>query len=294
MPKKKLPWFRLYGEFAYDPKIQSLDETLQRRYIMLLCLKCNGELPGLTEEQISWALRISPEDLSGTKKKFIDLGLISECYDISKWSERQYASDSSSARVAKYRRGKDETLHSRYRNDVSVLPKRSASVSVSVSEDITNNKEEEKKNKIIQNECFEKFYDAYPRKQKKEDAKKAFEQIGGNEELLGKMLVAIFWQKETDQWSEVGFIPLPATWLRAKQWNDEKNSYATKKVIGVKANSASESPFDIAKDNERRARHIKRDGEKLKSKIDIIVLPVVGHVVPEEDDESDDPPSNGD
>ncbi|GAH78620.1 unnamed protein product, partial [marine sediment metagenome] len=39
-----MKWLRLYYEFATDPKIQSMDETLQRRYIMLLCLKGNGDL----------------------------------------------------------------------------------------------------------------------------------------------------------------------------------------------------------------------------------------------------------
>lgn len=35
-------WFRLYADFASNPKIQVLPETLQRRYVMLLCMKCAG------------------------------------------------------------------------------------------------------------------------------------------------------------------------------------------------------------------------------------------------------------
>ena len=37
-------WFRLYAEFAHDPKVQMLSEVDQRRYIMLLCMRCNGDV----------------------------------------------------------------------------------------------------------------------------------------------------------------------------------------------------------------------------------------------------------
>jgi hypothetical protein len=109
MPKG-LPWFRLYSEFAFDPKMQTISETLQRRYIMLLCLKCHGDLPGLNDVQLSGALRISIEELHETHKILLSLGIITENYDIPKWSERQYISDHSSIRVKKYREKKNETL----------------------------------------------------------------------------------------------------------------------------------------------------------------------------------------
>ena len=109
MPKG-LPWFRLYSEFAFDPKMQTISETLQRRYIMLLCLKCHGDLPGLNDIQLSGALRISIDDLHETHKNLLSIGVITENYDIPKWSERQYLSDYSSLRVKKYREKKHETL----------------------------------------------------------------------------------------------------------------------------------------------------------------------------------------
>jgi hypothetical protein len=37
-------WFRMYSEFATDPKVQSMDETLQRRFTMFLCLHCSVNL----------------------------------------------------------------------------------------------------------------------------------------------------------------------------------------------------------------------------------------------------------
>ena len=38
------PWFRLYSEFATDPKVQMMSESYQRRFIMLLCIRCNGDV----------------------------------------------------------------------------------------------------------------------------------------------------------------------------------------------------------------------------------------------------------
>ena len=100
---KNMKWFRLYAEFASDPKIQSMSETFQRRYIMFLCLKCNGELEKLTEEEICCALRISSEELAETKEAFINKGFIDENYTILAWDKRQYVSDNVTDRVKKHR-----------------------------------------------------------------------------------------------------------------------------------------------------------------------------------------------
>lgn len=70
------PWFRLYSEFAFDPKIQSMSEILQRRYIMLLCLKCNDDLRKLSEEELAFALRIDEQTLHETKTVFLKKELI--------------------------------------------------------------------------------------------------------------------------------------------------------------------------------------------------------------------------
>jgi hypothetical protein len=71
---------------------------------------------------------------------------------------------------------------------------------------------------------FELFYSAYPRKQKKLDAMKAWEQMQKSKKVkfpeISVILDAIKWQSKTDQWVR-GFIPLPASWLRSAQWDDQ-------------------------------------------------------------------------
>jgi hypothetical protein len=70
---------------------------------------------------------------------------------------------------------------------------------------------------------FDLFWEAYPRKQKKIDAQQAWLQMGKLRPPIEKILGAIETQKRSLQWvKDCGeYIPLPATWLRAGQWDDE-------------------------------------------------------------------------
>lgn len=101
-----MQWFRMYSEFATDPKVQSMDETLQRRFIMFLCLHCSGEYEQLSEEELAFALRITPEQLAETRRVFGAKGFLDAEGKIRNWNKRQYKSDSSTERVQKHRASK--------------------------------------------------------------------------------------------------------------------------------------------------------------------------------------------
>lgn len=72
-------------------------------------------------------------------------------------------------------------------------------------------------------DAFDTFWEAYPRHEAKKDARKAWGQVNPSEETLGKILAALEWQKQCDQWLR-GYIPLPATYLRGERWEDEPMS----------------------------------------------------------------------
>lgn len=99
-------WFRLYAEFASDPKVQILPEAMQRRLVMLFCLRCSNELETLHDEEIAFQLRISIEELEATKALFMAKGFIDDGWNLTNWDKRQFASDSSAVRVAKHREKK--------------------------------------------------------------------------------------------------------------------------------------------------------------------------------------------
>ena len=75
-------------------------------------------------------------------------------------------------------------------------------------------------------EMFNRFWKAYPRKESKPDAKRAFQKIKPDEELLQTILNAIDRWKASAQWTEDGgrFIPYPASWLNQRKWEDEPMS----------------------------------------------------------------------
>ena len=94
-------WFRLYSEFADDPKVQMMSEAMQRRLVMLFCLRCKET--SLGDGEIAFALRISTEEAADTKKLFVDKGFIDDSWNITNWDDRQFVSDSSAERVKRYR-----------------------------------------------------------------------------------------------------------------------------------------------------------------------------------------------
>lgn len=67
---------------------------------------------------------------------------------------------------------------------------------------------------------FDEFWNAYPKKVGKADAKKAFAKAKAP---VDRLLSAIEQQKKSDQWTREGgrYIPNPATWLNQGRWDDE-------------------------------------------------------------------------
>ena len=100
------PWFRLYAEFATDPKVQMMSEAMQRRYIMLLCLRCSNGDVTLHDAEIAFQLRISDEEWSATKQEFAARKLIREDNQPGAWDKRQFTSDLSAERVSRHRAAK--------------------------------------------------------------------------------------------------------------------------------------------------------------------------------------------
>lgn len=94
-------WFRLYSEFADDPKVQSMPEHMQRRLIMLFCSRCKEEKIPESLRAFHW--RISPAELAETKSVFMENGFIDDMWNLLNWNKRQFLSDSSADRTRRYR-----------------------------------------------------------------------------------------------------------------------------------------------------------------------------------------------
>jgi len=119
------PWFRMYAEFAHDPKVQMLPEVMQRRYIMLMCMRCSNALVTLHDDEIAFHLRISAPDLAETKALFVAKGFIDEAWNLLNWEKRQFASDSSAERVKAHRERKKAAAKEASNDDVTLQQRKS-------------------------------------------------------------------------------------------------------------------------------------------------------------------------
>ena len=108
---KPARWFRMYAEFASDPKVQMLSECYQRRYLMILCLRCSNGDVTLQDTEVAFQLRIDVTEWEQTKAVFVEKNMIDEYNQPTAWDKRQFASDSSAERVAKHRANKKEVCN---------------------------------------------------------------------------------------------------------------------------------------------------------------------------------------
>lgn len=119
--------------------------------------------------------------------------------------------------------------------------------------------EEGKKVKKVKNinlatpDGFEEWWNVYPRRQKRMDAENAWRDLNPDQELQSQMRSCIPAQIKGNEWwkdDKKQFIPLPASWIRAKRWTDQFQQ--------VRNDSSMDSDL---------ARQIKRDLAILKGEI---------------------------
>jgi hypothetical protein len=75
---------------------------------------------------------------------------------------------------------------------------------------------------------FSHFWKAYPRRVGKGAARKIWQKIKPDEDLLCRMIAAVERQKLSAQWQKDGgqYIPHPSTWLNHERWEDEYQTEA--------------------------------------------------------------------
>jgi len=71
-------------------------------------------------------------------------------------------------------------------------------------------------------EGFDEFWQAYPRKEGKEAARKAWPKAASE---LPAILAALEWQRASDAWRDPQFIPHGSTYLNGRRWEDDPAGY---------------------------------------------------------------------
>ncbi|WP_149113685.1 hypothetical protein [Limnoglobus roseus] len=115
--------------------------------------------------------------------------------------------------------------HSLTSSSSSPFPKEDATRSGSLDPvDRTKSaKQKTKKPKADESEAFLTFWAAYPKREAKQDAIRAFHKLNPSPELLAVLLAAIDRQRRSSKWmSDNGkYITHAATWLNGRRWEDD-------------------------------------------------------------------------
>lgn len=228
-----MEWFRLYSEFATDPKVQMMPEAMQRRLIMLFCLQCSNGIETFHETEretaIAFAMRISETELAETKELFLRRGFINDDWTLANWDKRQYVSDSSTARVRKHRAAKKQA-----EKQGETLPKRSSNAleqnrteqskevkDLSVSTDDETKKCSPPRSPAPSPE-FMRFWRAWPNTARKADRKKCWDKWRAKryDDIADQIVDHVeLCKKVNEQWKS-GFEPAPLTYINGERWND--------------------------------------------------------------------------
>lgn len=88
------------------------------------------------------------------------------------------------------------------------------------------------KKRIIWEEQFEKFYNQYPKKVKKQNVKKWFKNNKPTNELFSTIMNSLEQFKGSEDWLKDNgqYIPYPTSWLNQKRWEDEVNTNQTEEI----------------------------------------------------------------
>jgi hypothetical protein len=203
-----MKWFRFYSDSMHDPKVQKLPAEVFRTWVNLLCIASqnDGSLGG-DESNIAFVLRMTTAQVHKHIQALKDAGLLDGDGDMRphNWDGRQYDSDSSTARVQRYR-------------------KRQRNVSEAVTETVGNEKcNGPEQNRTEQSNAsdvsrFDEFWQSYPKRADRRHAEKAYVSAL-KRDSHGAILQGLRgYAFSTDP----KFIPLAATWLNGDRWRDEK------------------------------------------------------------------------
>ncbi len=101
-----MKWLKLYVDIAQNPRIKLLAFEDRWHYISLLCAKAEGyldERPELRDRMVSVHLGLTPSELENVKDRLVDVGLISDEWQIYNWDEKQSKDATGAARKRRQR-----------------------------------------------------------------------------------------------------------------------------------------------------------------------------------------------
>jgi hypothetical protein len=131
MPREARPWFRFYCEAVWDRKLRRLDPDLRWLWVVILSAARQSSEPGrllltasapMVVDDLADAANMPADRVEAGLRAMLDLELLTvdgETWVVSKWSERQFESDSSTERSRRSRSDGDATSQRRSNGDAA-------------------------------------------------------------------------------------------------------------------------------------------------------------------------------
>jgi len=217
------PWFRLYHRMIDDEKMRLLAFEDRWHFIAILCLKADGLLDEedstLKQRKIAVKLGVQLRELDEIKRRLSEVGLVDDDMQPIAWDDLQYKSDTSTARVRKYRE-KTKPKQSETKCNVS----RNVSVTAQDTDtdtDITSSLRSDVSVKPdFETEFEQQFWPIFPRRAGKGQALKAFKAARKRVEL-SLILDGARRYADERRGENPEYTKHPATWLNGQCWTDE-------------------------------------------------------------------------
>ena len=232
-----MKWFRLYGEARNDAKLRVLSDAHHRVWFNLLCyaseMETRGCINSVDRELLSVECASGDVDLlNETLAKLVKLRIVTaedENVCFVNFMKRQYDKPSDSParvseRVSRHRAKVETLLTESVTPSNAIVTREKRAYSDSDTDTDSDTHTEQKKAESVCERVtpagFTTFWTAYPNKQGKEEAWRAWQRLKPDAALLETMLSAITQAKAADQWQR-GIVPHPSNWLNQKRWTDE-------------------------------------------------------------------------
>src|ERR1017187_7535388 len=237
-------WFRHYAGMMRDEKLVSAalrsKQSVERVvWVWGAILESATEINDggryeIDAGEIAYFLRADECDIKSIEAALEVLGRVHK-NRVGKWGERQFLSDSSAERQRRFRSrhaNRDENKGNcevETSGNVTVTsPSRSsdAAETETETETETDKKDSSLRSLVVSRETSdwpsdyrEQFWNNYPRKKAKKAAFKTLDRLKKSNEVMFEKLMAAVGKIPI---GEPKFIPHPATWLNAGQWDDEQ------------------------------------------------------------------------
>lgn len=209
-------WFRFYDDAINEPKLLKLSDALYRAWVGVLCIasKNDGALP--PTDDVALLLRMKPEKAEAVLVELIKAGLLDQDETGKRphnWNARQYKSDVSNERVARYRKRRGN-------GECNVTG--NGTVTASETESDTEAETEQNKDSVAVD--FERWWKAYPKRVGRGQAVRAFKRALTQATL--EELVAGASRYAADPNRKPEYTKHPTTWLNGECWRDEAEPFS--------------------------------------------------------------------